>query len=79
MDQQGQLSRTTYCGHVREEQVGQKITVMGWVDRVRDLGNLIFIDLRDREGILQVVAHPDHEEALKKASRSRYPKQCSTT
>ncbi|HXK60520.1 MAG TPA: aspartate--tRNA ligase [Acidobacteriota bacterium] len=71
MDSLGNLTRTVYCGCVDELMVGQKITVMGWVDRVRDLGNLIFIDLRDREGIVQVVAHPEHEAALKKASQAR--------
>jgi len=71
MDQLGSLKRTTYCGLVDEGLVGQKITVMGWVDRVRDMGNLVFIDLRDREGIVQVVAHADHPAALKKAGQSR--------
>ena len=71
MDQLGSLKRTTYCGLVGEELVGQKITVTGWVDRVRDMGNLVFIDLRDREGIVQIVAHPDHPAALQKASQAR--------
>ncbi len=71
MDSLGDLKRTTYCGCVDELMVGRKITVMGWADRIRDLGNLIFIDLRDREGIVQVVAHPEQPEALKKASHAR--------
>jgi aspartyl-tRNA synthetase len=71
MDHLGNLQRTTYCGHVSEEHVGQTITVMGWADKVRDLGNLLFIDLRDREGLVQVVAQPDHPEALQKASQVR--------
>lgn len=49
------MKRTTYCGLVSEEFVGQDITVKGWVQKRRDLGGMIFIDLRDREGILQVV------------------------
>ncbi|RPJ51825.1 MAG: aspartate--tRNA ligase, partial [Acidobacteria bacterium] len=71
MDSLGDLRRTTYCGCVDELLVGRKITVMGWADRVRDLGNLIFIDLRDREGIIQIVAHPEQQAALKKASQVR--------
>ncbi|MFB3901968.1 MAG: aspartate--tRNA ligase [Acidobacteriota bacterium] len=71
MDSLGDLKRTTYCGCVDELMVGRKITVMGWADRIRDLGNLIFIDLRDREGIVQVVAHPEQAAALKKASQVR--------
>ncbi|RPJ85811.1 MAG: aspartate--tRNA ligase, partial [Acidobacteria bacterium] len=71
MDSLGDLKRTTYCGCVDELMVGRRITVMGWADRVRDLGNLIFIDLRDREGIIQIVAHPEQQAALKKASQVR--------
>jgi len=49
------LKRETYCGAVREEHVGQTITVYGWVNNMRELGGLTFIDLRDREGLLQIV------------------------
>ncbi len=49
------MQRTTYAGLINEEYLGQKVTLQGWVQKRRDLGNLIFIDLRDREGIVQLV------------------------
>jgi len=52
------MRRTTYCGKVSEENIGQRVVLEGWVNRRRDLGGLIFIDLRDREGIVQVVINP---------------------
>ncbi|MCC1355642.1 aspartate--tRNA ligase [Staphylococcus aureus] len=67
--------RTTYCGLVTEAFLGQEITLKGWVNNRRDLGGLIFVDLRDREGIVQVVFNPAFsEEALKIAEtvRSEY-------
>ena len=67
--------RTTYCGLVTEELLNEKVTLKGWVHNRRDLGGLIFVDLRDREGIVQIVFNPDFsEEALKVAEtvRSEY-------
>ncbi|MBI4445234.1 MAG: aspartate--tRNA ligase [Acidobacteria bacterium] len=63
--------RTCYCGEFRLKHVGQCVTALGWVDRRRDLGNLIFVDLRDREGVVQVVAKPDSPSALQTADQLR--------
>lgn len=52
-------NRTTYCGLVTESYIGQEIILKGWVQKRRDLGGLIFIDLRDREGVVQIVFNPD--------------------
>lgn len=56
------IKRTHYCGHINEAQAGQKVVVMGWVNTRRDHGSLVFIDLRDREGIVQVVLDPKNEQ-----------------
>ena len=63
--------RTEYCGQLRQSHVGQQVTLCGWVNRRRDLGSLIFIDMRDREGIVQVFFDPDRADALKLASELR--------
>ncbi|QMT39443.1 aspartate--tRNA ligase [Neisseria shayeganii] len=63
--------RTNYCGLINEQYLDQTVTVKGWVHRRRDHGGVIFIDLRDREGIVQVVIDPDTPEAFAKADASR--------
>ncbi|TJY17520.1 aspartate--tRNA ligase [Staphylococcus chromogenes] len=64
--------RTTYCGLITESYLGQEVTLKGWVHNRRDLGGLIFVDVRDREGVVQVVFNPDFsKEALAIAERIR--------
>jgi aspartyl-tRNA synthetase len=63
--------RTHYCGFVNESLIGKEIAVAGWVHRRRDHGGVIFVDLRDREGLLQVVFDPDAAEVFKEAERLR--------
>jgi aspartyl-tRNA synthetase len=63
--------RSLYCGEVNESHVGQEVTLCGWVNRRRDLGAVIFLDLRDREGIVQVVYDPDFPDVLEKANTLR--------
>ncbi len=63
--------RSHYCGEINESLVGQEIEVCGWVHRRRDHGGVIFIDLRDREGLLQVVFDPDRPEIFAEAERIR--------
>jgi aspartyl-tRNA synthetase len=63
--------RSHYCGHVNETLIGQTVTCCGWVHRRRDHGGVIFIDLRDREGLLQVVFDPDRPEIFAEAERLR--------
>jgi aspartyl-tRNA synthetase len=66
------FGRSYFCGEVPETAIGEKVTLKGWVQKRRDLGGLIFIDLRDRTGIVQVVFHPDvSSEALKLAEKIR--------
>ena len=63
--------RTHYCGNVNETLIGQPVTVAGWVHRRRDHGGVIFVDLRDREGLLQVVFDPDRADVFATAERLR--------
>ena len=63
--------RTDYCGNIDSSYIGQEITLCGWVNKRRDLGGVIFIDLRDREGIVQVVFDPDLPEVLSIANKLR--------
>ncbi|BBC41545.1 aspartate--tRNA ligase [Photobacterium damselae subsp. piscicida] len=63
--------RTQYCGQLNKSQAGQTVELCGWVNRRRDLGGLIFIDMRDREGIVQVVVDPDMKEVFELANQLR--------
>ena len=65
------IKRTHYCGDLREGDVEQEVGLMGFVQTRRDLGGLIFVDLRDRSGIVQVVFNPEGQEAFKKADEIR--------
>jgi aspartyl-tRNA synthetase len=75
IDLLGNLKRTNYCGDLRKEDANREVTLLGWVQRRRDLGGLIFVELRDRQGIVQVVFNPEvscegHEKA--ESLRSEY-------
>ncbi|WP_158770614.1 aspartate--tRNA ligase [Paraglaciecola sp. L1A13] len=63
--------RTDYCGNINASHIGQTVTLCGWVNRRRDLGGVIFIDLRDREGIVQVVYDPDLADLFDTATSLR--------
>ncbi|CAA0097781.1 aspartate--tRNA ligase [Zhongshania aliphaticivorans] len=63
--------RSHYCGSLGSEHIDQEVTLCGWVDRRRDHGGVIFLDMRDREGIVQVVFDPDTEEHFRTADRVR--------
>lgn len=66
------FGRTYYCGEITEEAVGESVVLKGWVQRRRDLGGLIFVDLRDRTGIVQIVFNPEvSKEALEIAEKIR--------
>src|SRR5437763_16618058 len=65
------LNRTDYCGRIDRKRLGQTITVCGWVHRRRDHGGVIFIDLRDREGLVQVVCDPDRAATFAVAEKLR--------
>ncbi len=66
-----QKMRTTYCGLVTEAHMGQTVSLCGWVNRRRDHGGVIFVDLRDREGYVQIVCDPDRAETFKTAEGLR--------
>jgi aspartyl-tRNA synthetase len=75
MDLLGSLKRTDYCGNLKKGDADREVTLLGWVQRRRDLGGLIFVELRDRQGIVQVVFNPEvspgaHEKA--QSLRSEY-------
>ncbi|SHJ72309.1 aspartyl-tRNA synthetase [Anaerobranca californiensis DSM 14826] len=63
--------RTHYCGHITENLVGQTVTVKGWVAKRRDLGGLIFFDLRDREGIVQCIVNNDNQRVFQIGDKIR--------
>jgi aspartyl-tRNA synthetase len=63
--------RTDYCGNINADYAGQEVTLCGWVNRVRDMGGVIFLDLRDREGIVQVVYDPDLASVFETATSLR--------
>ena len=63
--------RSHYCGALNRANIGQEVTLSGWVHRRRDLGGLIFIDMRDRDGIVQVCFDPKYQDALTAAAGLR--------
>lgn len=65
------LNRTHYCGELSESQLNQNVTIMGWVHKRRDLGGLIFLDVRDVKGIVQVIVNPENQKAFNKAEKVR--------
>ena len=65
------LMRTIYCGQLNASHINQEVKLCGWINKRRDLGGMIFVDLRDREGIVQVYFDPDYEQAFKLAAELR--------
>ena len=70
-EQLGELTRTHTCGALRPDDVGADVVLLGWVHRVRDLGGLLFVDVRDRAGVTQIVFGNDDEALMAKAKRLR--------
>ena len=64
-------TRSHYCGTLRSDHIDQEVTLCGWVDGRRDHGGVIFLDLRDRDGIVQVVFDPDVGEHFQRADKVR--------
>jgi aspartyl-tRNA synthetase len=69
IDSLSDWERTAYCGDLRLSHIGQEVTLFGWVHRHRDMGNLVFIDLRDRQGVAQVVVDSGDEDLLKRSKK----------
>jgi len=63
--------RTDYCGQLRSKNVGQRVILLGWVQKLRDMGNLVFADLRDREGLVQVVFSSNRKKLIEEAKKIR--------
>jgi aspartyl-tRNA synthetase len=68
---QNEWRRTNYCGEFRAEHIGQEVVLLGWVNKQRDIGNLVFIDLRDREGVVQIVVSSEAHDLLGDAKKVR--------
>ncbi|MEP6998703.1 MAG: aspartate--tRNA ligase, partial [Betaproteobacteria bacterium] len=66
------MKRTDYCGRIDRKRLGETVTVCGWVHRRRDHGGVIFIDLRDREGLVQIVCDPDRAATFATAEKLRH-------
>lgn len=71
LDNLNQMARSHYCGALSQVNAGEQVTVMGWVNKRRDLGGLIFIDLRDIKGVVQVVIRPESTAIFQKAEKLR--------
>ena len=65
------MKRNLYCGEVRADHVGTSVTLAGWVHNRRDHGGVLFIDLRDREGLVQLVFHPERTDVFLKGESLR--------